>query len=456
MFALAASLDAPEARATGLTILGDVEYKEGDLIASAATLEQAVAEWRALDDPRGLAEALRFRGMTDVFRGELDTAVEYIEEALALFRSIEDRRGEAWALQNLAWIAFQRGRHAKAEARLTASATAFGELGDWGGVAWALGLLAWVHFTQGKLDEAKSLAEQILRESNELGNRWAGAIMQVLLSNIALWRGETETALKNATEARETFVELSDSWGELQALTPLVQALNVLGRGAEAMAALEVLEDVATHAADAGMRRVPALLRVAILIQRGNPDALPLAQAMQADNDEEVFISDEQRTTLGLAQLQHGDVIEALITLNQARAVAGSPGPNAAASVAYAAALVAAGQPEEALEVCAATEPIAVTFVDAYRLHVARAFALARTGDTEGGEAALDAATKIVDGTQSRLDQCLVRLARAAFLSATNQPATAAAADALERAGTLGYRPIGWERTYALMAGTPG
>jgi tetratricopeptide (TPR) repeat protein len=313
-----------------------------------------------------------------------------------------------------------------------------------------------VHFTQGKLDEAQSLAEQILRESNELGNRWAGAIMQVLLANIALWRGESEAALKNATTARETFVSLSDAWGELQALTPLVQALNVLGRSTEAMAMLEILEEVASHAIDAGMRRVPALMRVSILIQRGSPDALPLAQALQAEFDDEVFISDEQRTTLGLAQLHHGDVIEALITLNQARAVAGGPGPTAAASVAYASALVAAGQPEEALDVCAATEPIAVTFVDAYRLQIARAFALLRTGDSEGADAALEAATKIVDGTQSRLDQCLVRLARAAYMGATNQPATAAAADALERAGTLGYRPIGWEHTYALMAGTPG
>ena len=107
--------------AAAQTVLGDVQYKEGDLVGSAKSLDDAVARWRELDDPRGLGDALRFRGLTDLFGGNPDGAAVFIGEALDIFRSIGHRRGEAWALQNLAWIAFVHGAHSEeAEQRLDA------------------------------------------------------------------------------------------------------------------------------------------------------------------------------------------------------------------------------------------------------------------------------------------------------------------------------------------------
>ena len=50
--ARASSDDAPTL-AAAQTVLGDVQYKEGDLVGSAKTLDDAVARWRELDDPRG-------------------------------------------------------------------------------------------------------------------------------------------------------------------------------------------------------------------------------------------------------------------------------------------------------------------------------------------------------------------------------------------------------------------
>ena len=155
------------AAARALTVLADCEQKEGNLIGSDATYEQAVAEWRALDDDQGLANALRGRGMTLMFRGELDDSEAAIQQALSTFRGIPERRGEAWALQNLAWIAFTRGRPDEAEERINQSAAVFAEIGDWGGLSWALGLLAWVRFNQGQLAEAEQLA--VRRPPRRLG-----------------------------------------------------------------------------------------------------------------------------------------------------------------------------------------------------------------------------------------------------------------------------------------------
>lgn len=456
VFALAEELGDLTAAAGARTILGDVEFKEGDLLRSAATLEAAVESWRELGDPNGLGDALRFRGMTDVFRGELDGAVRYIDEALTIFRTVGNRRGEAWALQNLAWIAFVSGRSEEAERRLDASAAVFGELGDWGGVSWALGLLAWVRFTQGKLDEAQQLAELILREAGELGNRWAGGIMHVLLANIAVWRGEPTVAIQAAGAARLVFQELADAWGELQSITPLVIAHIALGRVDEAENLLDDLAVVGERIADSAMRALPDLLRAMVAVQVGAPDALELARrAVQGDADHDTFVTSEQQTVLGLAELQAGAVGQALERLVQARANATSRGPDAAASVACAAALVAAGRATEALVVCTETEAHAVTYVDRYRLEVARAFALARTGDLGGADDAIGRAAAIVDATESRLDQLLVRIARSA-LWGTSSRAEAAAAEALHLADALGVRPVGWERAFALMAGTPG
>src|SRR5207237_9046344 len=103
------------AAARALTVPADCEQKEGNLIGSDATYEQAVAEWRALGDEQGVANALRGRGMTLMFRSKLDDAEAEIQQALATYRGIPERRGEAWALQNLARIASTLGRPGAAQ-----------------------------------------------------------------------------------------------------------------------------------------------------------------------------------------------------------------------------------------------------------------------------------------------------------------------------------------------------
>jgi tetratricopeptide (TPR) repeat protein len=273
--------------------------------------------------------------------------------------------------------------------------------------------------------------------------------MRVLLANVSIWRGEPDTALEYTTKARAMFEELGDAWGQLQAIGPMVLALNATMRPTEARALVDVADRVGERVSDVAMQQIPTVLRVAILIQAGDPQAYPAAERMAAELSRmgDRFLGDEQRTLWGLAQLQHGDVSAAVETLQEAVKIASTRGPAAAASVAYAAALVAAGDAEQALQLCADTEELVVTFVDHYRLELARAFALHRAGDTDGARAAFQRAASVVDPTHSRLDQFVVRLARAAFESASAGTGTAP---------PLEQRSIGWERAFALMAGTPG
>jgi tetratricopeptide (TPR) repeat protein len=190
------------------------------------------------------------------------------------------------------------------------------------------------------------------------------------------------------------------------------------------------------------MAQLATVLRVAIAVNAGDPGAFDLASAMLEDlTVDPRFLNDEQHALWGIAQLQHGNVTGAVETLRTAHGAARNRGPKAAADVALAAALVAAGEPAEALELCAEAQDLVVTFVDRYRLELARGFALHRIGDTTDARAALDRAAAIVDATSSPLDQFVVRLARAA----------------LDREAPADeQRSIGWETTFALMAGTPG
>ena len=152
-------------------MLADCEQKEGNLIGSDATYEQAVAEWRAIGDEHGVANALRGRGMTLMFQGELDDLKRNPAGAGDVpgdSRAPRRRR----ALQNLAWIAFTRGRPDEAEERINQSAAVFAEIGDWGGSPGRSGL-AWVRFNQGQLAEAEQLASDVLREGSESADRWA-------------------------------------------------------------------------------------------------------------------------------------------------------------------------------------------------------------------------------------------------------------------------------------------
>ena len=167
-------------------------------------------------------------------RGDADC-----NEALAVYRRIGDRRGEAWALQNLATIAFFRGDTVVAEERLNAAETMFEELGDWGGRSWTHALLAWTHFMDGKLDLAESLALEQLPESDAQGDRYVAGLLEMLLGNVALWRGQVTSAVERSRGAVSRFRTMGDPWAIGQAMGIELRALAAAGEVEEALTRLE-------------------------------------------------------------------------------------------------------------------------------------------------------------------------------------------------------------------------
>jgi class 3 adenylate cyclase/tetratricopeptide (TPR) repeat protein len=442
------------AAARALTVLADCEQKEGNLIASDATYEQAVAEWRALGDDHGVADALRGRGMTLMFRGELDDAEAAIQEALATFREIPDRRGEAWALQNLAWISFTRGRPEEAEERINQSAAAFAEIGDWGGLSWALGLLAWVRFNQGQLAEAEQLASDVLREGSEATNRWASGMMGVLLANVAMWSGRPQVAIERSSEARRLFQEIGDRWGEVMSIAPAARAYGCLGRLDEAEALHAEVAAFTAELGDKGLVAIPAVVAGALASHLGDAERAQREYQTGIDAwiDEQSIATQETRVGLSRALLQLGNVDGALSQLDIPR------GDTDALLVASGGAegmvLAAAGQPERAIAITDRVNAVPIgSYLDHLEAWMARALACAQLGDDACAREACATALALADGTESPLDQGLARLAHAHALAALDDPdAKDVRVEARARLDALGVPATGWETAFRLAA----
>jgi hypothetical protein len=291
------------------------------------------------------------------------------------------------------------------------------------------------------------------QEARELGNRWAGAMMNVLLANVSVWTGELAAAREQARSALEIFQGLSDPWGEVQAMSPLILSYALAAEHANAAALIDEIETVGYEVIDESMSRFPGMVRVGLAVMTGDERALELAEHLLGDLDGQRFINDEQRMLLGMAHLQHGDVDGALELLSHARKLAFGAGSDVAIDVAYALALVAAGRAQEALDLTEVSEPSLVTYLDRFRHALARAFAYARLGDVAASDAALSDAWAIVDGTDALLDRALARLAASA-LWGDSARAEAAASDGFDLLARSDVRPVGWERLYARMAGT--
>jgi class 3 adenylate cyclase/tetratricopeptide (TPR) repeat protein len=436
---------------SALTVLGDVQQKEGDYAASSITLHDAVARWRAIGDAAGTAEALRASGMTHMFQAEYDEAEAAIGEAHQLYEALADRRGQAWALQNLAWISFMRGDPTRADERVDASAHLFGEIGDWGGLAWALGLQGWVRFNQGRLDEARELTEWVQPEAEDSGNRWAFAMGEVLLAQISLWQGRAEEAVEQGRRAHAAFTEINDLWGQGQGLLPTARALAALGRHDEA---IDLVHKAAAYLVPTV--RNPETVRVfeaSVFAAVGEPfesidvlesELLPVKEGLPGD---------ERRVMLALIRFQCGRPAEALPDLDAFVQSARSPGALTASASVLSLVLSAVGRADDALGAANRVLETGGTYLDRLYAQIARGFALGQLGRHGEAQAAFDEAIAAVDATDARLDQGLTRLARAHALAAANNPeADAAFVDARARLGRFGVAAPGWETAYSLAA----
>jgi len=434
-------------------LLGDVLYKENDLPGSRAVLDDAVEQWRALDDSEGLADALRLRAQTELFGGDLAGAEADALDALDRFRDVGNRRGEAWGLQTLAFVSFFSGAIEITETRLDEAGALFAELGDWGGLGWALGLLAWLRYTQGRFSEAERLGLQVLDDVAGNGDDWALGMMDLLLANVALWRGKPKEAIELADVARTIFTDLPDAWGEIQAIVPIARGELFLGDLDHALDMAAEMDPVAARLVGSPTAMLAPLVRAQLLVHAGDPRALEATNSIGA-SVEIITVGAEYATARGLALLQTGRVDEAINQLEAGHGDVRWHAPSPSAGAALALAYAAAGRAPEALEVSTQVGPTAVSFLDEIQYLAGLAFAQLQLGDADPALERFIEMIVLADSTGSRLDQGLARLARSAALLADGRvEGRAARAEAERLLDRLHIPATGWDRVFTLAAG---
>jgi hypothetical protein len=294
------------------------------------------------------------------------------------------------------------------------------------------------------------LAREQLPESEATGNRWVSGILDMLLGSINLWSGRAAGAVEHTRAAVAQFHALRDPWGENQARSILVRALGAAGRVDEALATVDAEPD-GTRITPEGAK-IGALVRAQVLVHSGSAEAL--AAALHTRRPEDGWtLAHEYRMVLALALVQTGRTAEAIAELEDARlTVAEHAGPGSANNAALAWAYAVAGRTHDARKAADAGIDRG-TYLDQFTCALAGAFARVQADEPDAADA-FDAAMAQIDATEARLDQAIVRVARAHGLAAVGHPdAAAARRDADVRLAALELGMPGWERACRLAAG---
>lgn len=309
-------------------------------------------------------QALRRLGMEDFLAGRLNEAGTRFGTAYQLALQAGDRRAQAFSLQNLAWVTTTRGDFAGTDSALNRAARLFAELDDSVGRAWIRGATSFARLLAGRLAEARRLALAFLPYGERLGESWAVGTLRAVAAFAAAELGDLTEADREARRAYRDFVAAADDWGRGFAL--VVRGVVARGLGEPDHAA-----DLLTDALGYGERTShPLLLGMAgtirgfVELDRGDP------AAAEADARRALAMTDKPSVLdapgcpphspqigplvlLASARLASGDSAEAVRLLTPLAAAPRGPSlmfPWRQAVSTYAAALLAAGRVEEAVE----------------------------------------------------------------------------------------------------------
>ncbi|HYD10386.1 MAG TPA: tetratricopeptide repeat protein, partial [Acidimicrobiales bacterium] len=455
--------------ARALTVEGELLRNENRFAESLWVLEEALAIWRDVaetidkhDAKRGEASALRRIGMTHLFTGDTDAAEPPLVEAHAAFQEIGSRKGVAWANQNLAWISFMRGDNDEAEERLESAVSMFHDIGDWGGLGWAKGLLAWVYFSRGMLREAEELAREQLADNREQGDRWGAAMMTVLLASAQSWQGRITESVEALEQARQSFVDIADRYGQLRTVMNLMRGLQALGQREEAELLLLDAEALVEGMPESSPElRLPELLAIELAVQRGDGvEAMRLIERLIGGLDGEQpdpsrFGGSEVAVNLALALAMVGRPAQGVPLLVAVARNIRDVGPAGNVLSALALVAAAAGDADEARARAGAVASLSGgSYLDHTIARLALACVSAAGDDEPSALAALSVAEGIVGGTDDALTKAIVLLARGRVLAALGH---ANAEDVLDEAHyvltELGTDAAGWDAVFRQATG---
>jgi predicted ATPase/class 3 adenylate cyclase/Tfp pilus assembly protein PilF len=201
----------PHQRALLLDGLGNITWKQGDIVTAARALEESLAIWRESGKETGLNATLSNLGAVMERLGNLDRAEELQREALAIARKLGDEQDISLTLNNLATVLWNKGDLDGAQDLLEESLVIKRRIGNLFGLAVSLTNLAILNSGKGDLDRAISYMEEALSLDRQLGNLDGIADSLGNLAAIVAQTGDLARAAQLDGEALEIRRDLGDS-----------------------------------------------------------------------------------------------------------------------------------------------------------------------------------------------------------------------------------------------------
>lgn len=239
-------------RSRALDGLAVLLWRQGDLPAAAAAVEQAIALKNTIGDRAGLALAWVHRGLVHFSNLELDEAEHAYREGLAHYRALGDQVGATVALHNLGNLAVQRGDHAGAVKPYEECLALYEETGDMASIALLCLGLGTIALETRDLDRAAAHYARSAELARQVGDPFAEATALTWLGVIAHERGQLDRAEELINRAIPFFATSDDDDGlgiALNALGSVAadrgnrrQALQLFQRSLETFASRESLE----------------------------------------------------------------------------------------------------------------------------------------------------------------------------------------------------------------------
>jgi DNA-binding CsgD family transcriptional regulator len=217
------------ARAEALLGAGTLAWRQGDLAAAHAHLEESAALWRGQDERGGLAETLHVLGHVRFDQLDLVAARELFEESLQEYRRAGDTTGGLPLLGDLGLVAYHEGADATADRILRESLALYREHGLKDRVAGALNLLGDLAQLAGDHEQATARYQESLALWEELRGTPGIASALHKLGQVSRSTGDLAAATARLAESLALQRELGNRQGIAECLAALAGTAAAAG-----------------------------------------------------------------------------------------------------------------------------------------------------------------------------------------------------------------------------------
>jgi hypothetical protein len=289
-----------------------------------------------------------------------------------------------------------------------------------------------------------------MADARERGDKWGLGMMLMLTAAVRLWSGRADAAIDPADESLALFRTIGDQFGESQSVGTLGRALVTSGRVADGFQVLHHgLEQFAADDFDERRAAVAAMLLLAST-QVGDVNRAQDVLDDLGDGGWRGLGGVELAVGRALVDLQTGDADRAVARLRETVANEGDHSGFAHGALVFA--IAAAGGDDDLDQLLRRLDDMpGSTYLDRTMAMLARELARAGAAD-EGAVEGFTELVAMIDETEDRCAQAIVRMGEALALDSFGLPTAEWALDEAERRlDELEISATGWRTACSLV-----